>query len=429
MPEPQENSTPIETPVQYNPQEILDELARISTKMMIGDKSQGIENEPFYAHFFTGLVKRVSTEIDTLAVGYHNGLITFYVNAHFWKAHLPTMFFRLGGVKHEILHIVFRHIFRGRQFSHKAIFNIAADIIVNQYIDRRFLIDGAVFSDKFPELNLEPDQHINYYYNALLGLFKQFSDCPDTEEAQNNQSWQALKGFLDENDLNQRKHALWKKIDDLSNAEKDIIEAAIGQTLENTLNRVRDYGSLPAGLQQYLHEFQLSQTPAVNWRRILRLFANSSSKTRLKNTLRCPSKRYGTNPGIKVKKKQKILVALDTSGSISQEELQAFFNEVYHIWKQGAEIQIAECDTEIGKIYKYAGKIPQSVTGGGGTAFEAPLKFANETYHPDAIIYFTDGYGPNPTVHSNCPILWLLSKNGANPDYIQAFQGRKLKMI
>ncbi|TAE19045.1 MAG: hypothetical protein EAZ95_02810 [Bacteroidetes bacterium] len=426
-------------PYQYDQAKILDEVARISGNLMVGfdakDKdgkmTEKVEAEPFYGHFFTGLLKNISNQIETLAVGYHNGLVTLHIGPQFWNEHLVNVLYKLGGIKHEILHIVFKHIFRYKGFSHKTMFNIAADLVVNQCIKPNQLIEGAVTMDKFPELNMLPHQHTNYYYNILLELQSKCT-APDgeNEEEKNSESWKNLRGFLDENDMNQRRHALWKKIDDLTSAEKDILESSINQGLENSLRRLKSdqYGKLPAGLKEYLDDFQVSQIPVVNWRRMLRLFAASSSKTKLKNTLRRPSKRYGTNPGIKVKKKQKMAVVIDTSGSISQDELREFFNEIYHIWKQGVEVMVVECDAAIGATYAYKGKTPQSTTGGGGTAFEAPIVWANQTYRPDALIYFTDAYGPNPATKSICPILWLVSKNGDSIENISAFQGRKVKM-
>jgi predicted metal-dependent peptidase len=418
-----------EEKTQQNSQ-IFDEISKVSTKLMVGEIAEGIEAEPFFGHFFTGLVKKITQEADTLAVGYHNGLINLYINAEFWEKYLNNIHFRVGAIKHEILHIVFKHIFRYKGFSQKTIFNIAADLIVNQYIKPNQLIQGAILLESFPELNLKPNQHLNYYYNVLMDFYQKSINNGNSSELENNQSWKTLKSLLDQDNINQKRHAFWKKIEDLSNAEKDIAESAINQALEGTLSRLKskDFGKLPAGLQQYLQEFQQSLVPVVNWKRVLRLFTNSSSRTRIKNTLRRPSKRYGTNPGIKVKKKQKILVAIDTSGSISMDELKEFFNEIYHIWKQSAEVYIVECDTEISAKYLYSGKTPQSVSGGGGTAFEAPIHFANEIYRPDALIYFTDGYGANPNVKPNCPILWLLSRNGSSPDAIRDFPGRKVQM-
>jgi predicted metal-dependent peptidase len=430
-PIPENQNLPEKT---YNTNQLLDEIARVSQALMVGynvpGESEKVGGEPFYGHFFTGLIKRITPEVDTLAVGYYNGLITLYVSPIFWYEHLKTLLFQVGGIKHEILHIVFKHIFRYKGFSNKTIFNVAADIVVNQYIKPNQLIEGAVLMENFPEMDFLPDQNVNYYYNKLMDLHLYFTECDRGEEAENNQSWQVLKRLMDDRDMNQRRHAFWKKIDDLTSAEKEIAEAAINQGLENAIRRLKSdqYGRLPAGLQQYLDEFQLSQIPVINWKRVLRLFANSSSKTRLKNTMRRPSKRYGTNPGIKVKKKQKILVAIDTSGSINMDELKEFFNEIYHIWKQGTEIMVVECDAAIGNIYTYKGKTPLTVSGGGGTDFDAPIRYANDTYAADAIIYFTDGFGPNPPTKSNCPILWLLSKNGTSTEALSSFQGRKLKM-
>jgi predicted metal-dependent peptidase len=442
-PQPEEQPqdlTPAE-PYKFDQNKILEEVDRISNALMIGysvtEERNGVkttvkkvDGEPFYAHFFTSLVKRVANDVDTLAVGYHNNLVTLHIGPKFWNEHLVNTGFKLGGIKHEILHIVFKHIFRYKGFSHKTLFNVAADLVVNQCIDPEQLIEGCVMLEKFPELNLKPHEHTNYYYNALLELYNKCTSPDCSEGDKESESWKNLRSFLDENDQNQRRHALWKKIDDLTNAEKDILESAINQNLENSLQRTKHehYGKLPAGLKQYLEEFKVSQIPVVNWRRMLRLFANSSSKTRIRNTLRRPSKRYGTNPGIKVKKKQKLLVAIDTSGSISQDELREFFNEIYHIWKQGTEVMVVECDTVIGSTYAYKGKTPQNATGGGGTDFEAPIIWANLTYRPDALVYFTDAYGPNPRTKCLCPMLWMVSKNGDSVENIREFQGRKVKM-
>lgn len=426
-----QNSENVEV-IYIDNQKIFDDLAKVSNRLMLGNQRNKAEEpeEPFFAHFFTGLIKKIDYQIDTLAVSYQNGLVTLHINPIFWEKYLSTIQYRVGGIKHELLHIVFKHIFRYHAFSHKTIFNVAADIIVNQYILKTHLIEGCVLLEDFPEMNLRPNEHLNYYYNALMELYQKYNGACDSEESKNNKSWQNLKKYLDHENENQKRHAFWKQMEKLSSAEKEIAESAINQALENTLRRLKpdQYGKLPSELQQYLDSFQQSLLPVINWKRILKLFANSSSRTRVRNTMRRPSKRYGTNPGIQVKKKQKILIAIDTSGSIQMDELREFFNEIYHIWKQGAQIQVVECDTAIHRTYTYKGKSPQTVSGGGGTAFEAPIKYANEEYRPDALIYFTDGYGGNPTIKSNCPVLWLLSKNGAGVDYIKDFQGRKVKM-
>ncbi len=437
-----------------NSNQILEEVNVTSIKFML--------KEGFYGHFFSGLIKQVDTSIETLAVSYHNGLVRLHINPTFWTETLNTQDFRMGVIKHEILHIVFKHIFRFKDFSKKDIFNVAADLVVNQYIERNQLIDGAVFLEKFPEMKFLPDQAVGYYYNKLLDLYneqmkkqekenKNQNDCDcegdgesegnktgenkgkgggKTKKEKPNISWENLKNFLREDNPNQGQHKFWRNVQDLPSAEREIAEQAINQALARTIQRTKSdqFGKLPAGLQQYLNEFTQSQVPLVNWKRLLKIFATSSVRTYVKNTLRRPSKRYGTTPGIKIVKKHKLLIAIDTSGSINMIELEEFFSEIYHIWRSGAEIRVVECDTHIHSNYLYTGKAPKTVKGGGGTAFEQPLLYANEEFHPDALIYFTDGYGAAPSVLSRCPVMWLLSKGGADIEGMKDFLGRKLKM-
>ena len=121
---------------------------------------------------------------------------------------------------------------------------------------------------------------------------------------------------------------------------------------------------------------------------------------------------------------------LDTSGSIGDDEVEAFFNEIQHIWQQGAEIMVLECDTQINNTYIYRGKAPLEVSGRGDTNFDAALEYANQKSAADAVVYFTDGLGPMPTVLCRKPLLWMISERGIKentPEWM-ALLGRKVKM-
>ncbi|MEO1652507.1 MAG: hypothetical protein AAFU64_03085 [Bacteroidota bacterium] len=168
----------MQAPTPSDHKKILDDVSRISTKLMIGDPSQDIETEAFYGHFFTGLIKVITFQTETLAIAYNKGLITLYINPIFWEERLTNDPYKVGAVKHEILHIVFKHIFRYKGFSNKIIFNIAADLIVNQYVKPDHLIEGAILLDNFPELSLKPHQDLHYYYNALMKFYQDQQKTP-----------------------------------------------------------------------------------------------------------------------------------------------------------------------------------------------------------------------------------------------------------
>ena len=402
---------------------ILQEIDEISNLLIL--------KEAFYAHFLSGMLKNVSQELPTLAVEAKQIGVYLHINPVFWQEVLNKKEYKYGAIKHEILHILLLHIFRYKEFKHHGIFNVAADLVVNQFIDRKEIIDGAVFLELFPELKLKTDQTLNYYYQKLYDLYdKKTKEEKSGCESKPNISWENLKSFLQEDAISQQQHSFWKYFENLSSAEKELMQESIKQKIYEVIRRTRskEFGKLPAGLQTYLDEFEKSMQHSVNWRRILRLFANSSAKTFIKNTLKKPSKRYGTTPGIKIKHRNKILVAVDTSGSLIEEDLKIFFQEIHHIWRQGADIMVVECDTMIQQTYRYKGNNPKVVKGGGGTDFNAPIYFANKNFQPDALIYFTDGYCEPPKEFCRCPLLWLLSPAGIAEKEFRGFQGRVLKM-
>ena len=417
---------------------LLEEIAKTSIQLML--------KEPFYGHFFSSILKDVSDQTDSVALSMSGKqMLKLLVNENYWNNDLKsdnedvTKNLRYGSIKHQILHIVFKHLTRSSEFGNKKLFNIAADIATNQYINSDQLTFDAVRLEDFPDFNLNRGQSLDYYYKRLKeeldGIEGGGIGDSEDENDENQNLTDAQRKLLElmnqENHKQLNQHNLWDEIQKLSSAERKILDAAINESIMQSVARMKDrrYGNLPAGLQQYLDLLAESLKPNVNWRRILRIFAASSSRTRIKNTIRRPSKRYGTTPGIKIQRKQKILIAVDTSGSVDNEELKEFFGEIYHIWKQGAEIYVVECDTAIHNNYFYKGKAPEVVSGRGGTDFNAPLSYANDIYNPDAVIYFTDGYATTPHVVCRKPLLWFITSAGLSEDSWDYLPGRKVKMI
>lgn len=415
---------------------ILDEVTRTSVKFLL--------KEPFYGHFFSGMLREVSEEGPTLGVRLASDeQVKLVINPDYWVNSLKNEAHRYGIIKHEMLHVLLKHIVIAHQFPFKRLFNIAADIVVNQYIARNKLPGEPILLEDFAYLKLKPNQDVSYYYQKLLTEVEQRMDAKDQQDMsqKGNKNRQGKGKPADGNMLDQMlkeghpeldRHRYWDEFERMDAPERQLLEQAINSALRRSLNRVKDkgQGAIPSGLEAYLERFALDTESQFNWRRILRLFASNSSKTRLSNTIRRPSKRYGTNPGIQVKHKQKVLVAIDTSASIKEDELQSFFNELYHLWRQGGEILVVECDSKIQRSYPFKGITPQVVKGRGGTTFEEPIRFANTTYRPDAIFYFTDGFGPAPEIRSRQPILWVITPEGikADDEAWENLPGRKVKL-
>jgi predicted metal-dependent peptidase len=397
------------------------DIHRILTSISI----QLLLDSPFYAHLLSGLLKRVDERVDTLAVGLHGrDQLALYINPAFFRR-LPSDVEREGVLQHELLHIALGHLFLAKAYPHRQLFNIAADLVVNQYIPDHKLPEGALRLEQFSGLKLEREREVGYYYYKLL---KEHRQPGYPEDAQRLRAWLNGEGGAEEA---LDRHRLWQGVLRASKAEQDQLEANFAAVVSSISQKIGGYafGQLPAALQAYLKAI-MPEPPTVDWRRVLRLFAASSATTTVRNTIRRPSRRYGTVPGTKVQPRQKLLVAIDSSGSISERDLSLFFAEIQHLWRQRAEVRIVECDTAIKKVYDYRGQPPEQVSGRGGTRFDAPIQYANQNYRPDALVYFTDGMGPKPVVASRYPILWLITPNGISPanDRWYELPGQVVKM-
>lgn len=397
----------------------LDEVAKTTIKLMV--------REPFYGHLLVNLLKREATEeAATIGITCPGAqTIQLSVSASYWRNALASEPLRYGAIKHQVLHLVFKHVLNAHKYGNAKLFDIAADLVVNQYLSAEQRTDDAVLLADFSSMGLEAHKDVGYYYRALSALLAQTSS-EDGVPSEDQQSllMRIASGTADD-------HSGWKDFRDMSDGERSIFDGELNRLIRASAKRSeKTRSSLPLRLQQYLDEIAALLEPEVPWKRILRLFSSSSRRTSVRNTLRRPSKRYGTTPGIRIVRHQRLMVAIDTSGSVDMDELRAFFGEIHRIYKQGAEVIVVECDAAIGRVYPYTGQPPSSVSGRGGTSFEAPIQYANEECLPDAIVYFTDGHAPAPETKSRKPILWVVSAKGTTPESAeyQALPGKKVKM-
>lgn len=399
---------------------ILDEVSRTSIQLLL--------REPFYAHLFGSLNKEVvdaGHPVDTLAVGLGHNTYTLYVNADFWDKQLTDPNHRYGVVKHEMLHLVFRHLNVRNSFLDPMLLNIAFDLVVNQYVERPLLPDDSIFLESFPDLRLQAGQTWFYYYKQLENLKQdaggELAGTPSAEMLEKIRS--------DSHGL--ERHQPWREVRSRTELEKSVLDTHLDSLLRTAHQRTSApaWGALPGDVREALKSAFPKPQAEVNWRLALRIFAESANKTSLRNTLKRPSRRYGTTPGIRIRRKQRLLVAIDTSGSIGQEELIQFFGEIFHLWRAGAVVEILECDTKINRRYAYQGVMPELVQGRGGTDFNEPLELANRE-QPDGLLYFTDGFAGTPRTLPRVPVLWLVSAGGLEPASLawRQLPGRKVKM-
>jgi len=109
----------------------------------------------------------------------------------------------------------------------------------------------------------------------------------------------------------------------------------------------------------------------------------------------------------------RIVVAVDTSGSIDEEMLGVFLSEVSAIMQQypNYEIDIITADAKVQshKTYLPGEPLSYEVSGGGGTDFRPVFAYIErEIDYPTLLLYFTDGMGTFPTEEPSYDLLWVM---------------------
>ncbi|GAA4887191.1 vWA domain-containing protein [Ferrimonas pelagia] len=394
--------------------------------------------EPFYGHYLTGLQK-VSQPLSEdngdkapLTLQLHNMTdVQVTVNDVCWQALTPEQ--QLGALKHEVLHLVLGHLTLRGDFADKARFDLAADLVVNQYLPSHQLATNAATLESLNRLRQEAGlaplsrgRDVAFYYQALAqGIVPPSAASQAQSSGHGDATASNATGKTSDEGENlaappvdwQPSHASWQPFAQLEKFSQSLLKQQLAHKQVQMAERVAFSPSmreqLPGIVLEALQSAVEARRAIVDWRRLLRLFTNSSRKTRVKNTLRRPSRRYGTTPGIKIQSQQHVLVAIDTSASVNHKQLATFFTELNHIWRAGAEITVVECDSEIQRTYSYKGEPPQNVSGRGGTEFTPVIAEANRL-RVDAIVYFTDGEAPPPQLSPRAPLLWLIHTHANN---------------
>jgi predicted metal-dependent peptidase len=386
---------------------IYQEIAKQSKLLML--------KEPFYGLVLISLNKELTSGIQTACVTPDGINIKLCVNPQFWLELDEKT--KLAVLKHELLHIVFFHLSHFDRFSNKKLYNVAADLEINQYIESEYKgekWEGLEYNEGiFEELNLLPKQGTKYYYDALQ---TEMDQNPDSEVSQ------FLKSI--ENDC----HNLWDAMEGMGEAERKLIQKQIDHQLKEISSEIskKNRGLIPSELSQYINSLFEITEPVLDWKSYLRRFSSQSIKIITKKSRHKPNKRFSDNPALKIKPKKNTLVAIDTSGSVSNEELVEFFNEIYHIYKSGTDVTIIECDAKIQRIYEYKGKLEElSVKGRGGTDFEPVFKYWSENNKYNNLIYLTDGECSSPETKILKPTLWVHSSKS---EINETLPGSKIKI-
>ena len=365
-----------------------------------------IEN-PFYGLFLLGLSKVIDKSVETACVRKRGINCELVINPEYWETLDDIQ--QLNLIQHEIYHIVFQHMFMTPFFKNHEVLNVAADCEVNSYLQN--LDDTWIVPSMF---NAEPKLGTKVYYDIIMNQ----TPPPSPQGGGGGNGSNGLPDTKDD-------HSSWdKEFKECSDAEKQLIQNQINSQIKTAAEQtMKMRGTIPAEMKAIVDELFKPKPRVFDWKAYFRRMLGSIYDINIKKTRRKESIRFPGAAGIKHKKKVSILVAVDTSGSVNDEELKDFFSEITYIYKAGARITILECDAAISANYEYTGKWTGKVHGRGGTDFQPVIDYYRKNIKDyAALVYFTDGMCSIP---NNIPrdTIWVITSAG---DHKKEYPGRTL---
>lgn len=304
-----------------------------------------------------------------------------------------------GMILHELLHAALLHPLRLRE-RQPQLWNIAADIVVNGTISQQTGVElpfGGLRDERLEHLSVEE------VYELLQSPDANRFDLTELDllAAQSNPAANILPQLQDSNITGQ--------------PHQETLAAHWRQALQQAaiITRSTPSGTLPRGIERELDSIV---NPQLDWRSYLWRYL-----VRTPTDFQGFDRRF-VGRGLYLEGLQgesvSAYIAVDTSGSVRDRQLQLFINEVQGILAAypHLECSLYYIDSDIHESYSLTATstvpIPQ---GGGGTSFVPFFERVEEIWdgHTQAVcIYLTDGYGEFPTAAPELPTLWVVPSGG-----------------
>jgi|TARA_R110000772_G_scaffold49811_7_gene114694 predicted metal-dependent peptidase len=371
---------------ELSPEELKNLRAEVIDKIVVARVGLLLRH-PFFGNMATRLqIKECDDWCPTAAT---DGRNLFFNTEFFSKMTSKEIEFVIA---HEILHCVFDHMTR-REDRDPQLHNIACDYIVNNTLVR----DNIGEKPK----NVQIFQDWKYDGWASEAVY-------DDIYKKGKEQMEQLGKLLDE-------HIDWEKGESTGGTTQGPNSSGKGkgptyskEELENIKNEIKESmmsaaqaagaGNLPAEIERIIQQFT---EPKMNWRELLQQQIQSVIKNDY--TFSRPSRKGWHSgiilPGTNYDETIDICIAIDTSGSIMNQQVEDFLGEVQSIMEQYRDYNIKiwcfDTDVHNEQDFNTSSETLESykIEGGGGTDFMANWEYMKENdIVPKKFIMFTDGY-------------------------------------
>ena len=341
-----------------------------------------------------------------------------------------------GLILHENLHVALKQIPRHRDLEHDhKLLNYAMDFVVNDIIKNTegvtgyskeqlvLLPDGALYHPMFH------DWAVRKVYNYLKQRKDELdkADKDGTEPQPCDQQDKSSSGGDEETDIDEALRNMKGGTDEHRFGEVTEMDAEQIKKMEGDIDKALRQGGMLAGRMGATVPRVIGDMlePKVDWREVLREFVQSAMRGKDEYTWRKMSKPYMANdmyiPSMHSETMGELVVAIDTSGSIDNEQISEFASELASICEvcSPEKVRVLWWDTKVhGEQvftgnYQDIGKMLKPL-GGGGTHVGCVSDYMiKNSVNAEVLVIFTDGYVENEIKWEvSAPTMWFVTQNG-----------------
>lgn len=365
------------------------------------------EKMEYLAHLIFGLVP-----IETEAVE------RFLITEDMRLLYNPIYFFNISVqdisaiILHSCFHIIQNHAERSRGFANKVKFNVACDLEIGDDLESA----GVKMPEDFGHFTAnEYNIIMKFAHLKCGGMAETYYDKIQMED-------EHIKHCCGSGSGNPYGKGQGAESDGESKArQKAEIERMKLMTAEEIQKHMKERGNVPAGLKRFVE--LILQPPVVDWR--LKLSAKIRKLVYSKSgcvdyTYTKPSRRGVKNVVMPSMSGTSVCIGVlvDTSGSMSAEDLGKGINQIRYILSQmKADLYLAVIDAGL-HVFKKVSSIREvqgSMVGGGGTDLTEGFDRLNEV-GCDVIVAISDCCAVFPE-KCKAHTIWLVGKNHATPPF------------
>lgn len=302
----------------------------------------------------------------------------------------------------EVTRILLGHPYQRKPYNAKpAVLSMASDAVIWQLNTRNRKTDENEFANLPGVQYLKqmagshvtfPDMNFEQWYKYILDIVIKSKNAQSAGIT-------SIEGFEDSSENAE----LWEENEEALNDIKSDIEDAIIKE-----GYGKDGGEVERAVTQGV-DF------SFDYRRALSKFRQNVVSPNRKLTRMRPSRRYGFKAmGSRYERKANILIAVDVSGSITDESFEHFIHAIKNFFFLGIieniDLIFFDVNLKLTKPVSYKKKIDlKEVKGMGGTNFQVPADYyAEHKSEYSGMIIFTDGDGEPPQIDGCASVLWIL---------------------